>query len=77
MTSGLLSGALNPSEKGSTQKGKNLLPRKPIFFLLEKSPLDHFSEGSENSFERIVSLENVSNPLRGLHIPGRMPVILF
>ena len=47
----------NPFCKGSTLKGKNLLPLGANSFLLEKTP---FQKGGENSFDRV---EGVSMPL--------------
>ena len=47
----------NPSEKGSTVKGKNLGSK---FFLFRA---DSFSEGRQNNFERVVSLEWYPFPL--------------
>ena len=49
-----------PFLKGSTLKGKNLLPLGSKFFPFR---VDLFSEGSKNYFGRVVSLESVSAPL--------------
>ena len=53
MTSCLLSCTPAPSEMGSTLKGKSLLPRGANSF--------SFSEGNQNSFEGVASIEH---PLR-------------
>ena len=46
----------SPSEKGSTLKGKNLLPRSKFF----PFRVDLFSEGRQNESDRVTALENVS-----------------
>ena len=44
------------SEKGSTLKGKNLLPTGSKFF---PSRVEPFSEGNKNNFVKVVSFERV------------------
>ena len=48
-----------PSEKGSTQKGKNLLPEGANSFLLKQTP---FQKGGYE-FDIVVSLQSISIPL--------------
>ena len=54
---------LNLSKMGPTLKGKNMLPRGAgsKFFPFRGDPL---SEGRQNNFERVVTLESVSIPLK-------------
>ena len=40
---------------------KEFGPKRSIFFAFR---VDHYSEGSENNFDRAVSLESVSIPLK-------------
>ena len=47
-------------EKGSTLKGKNLLPFGSKFFHFRVDP---FLEGIQNNFDRVASPESVSIPL--------------
>ena len=63
-----------PSEKGSTQKGKNLLPKRALSFLVEYTPLQkrHGVQVSKTEVTKNVSivkmaenLPNVSSPLVG------------
>ena len=60
MTSCLLSCASNSFEKGSSLKGKNLLPMGANSFLFEKTPIQ---KGHKNNFYIVISLESVSIPL--------------
>ena len=60
VTSCLLSCTQDPSRKGHTLKGKNLLPREHFFFLLEKTP---FSEGNKiNLDDKYLPWESISSP---------------
>ena len=51
-----------PSAKVSIRKGSKLLPLEQICFPFRINP---FSEGSRKSLDLVISLENVSVPLKG------------